>query len=42
MKINESYEAEVIDINPDFSLKIQTDQGVENLFTGEVSLKICK
>ena len=42
VKINESYEAEVIDINPDFSLKIQTDQGVENLFTGEVSLKICK
>lgn len=42
LKPNESYVADVLDINPDFSLKIQTDQGVENLFTGEVSLKISK
>ena len=40
MKLNESYEAEVIDINPDFSLKIKTQNGIENLFTGEVSLKV--
>ena len=38
IKANESYEAEVLDINPDFSLKIISDRGVENLFTGEVSL----
>ena len=37
---NESYKAKVIDINPDFSLKIATERGVESLFTGEVSLKI--
>ena len=40
MKLSESYEATVLDINPDFSLKIQTDRGTENLFTGEVSLKV--
>ena len=40
MKLAESYEAEVIDINPDYSLKIQTTKGCEDLFTGEVSLKI--
>ena len=40
IKPSESYEATVIDINPDFSMKIQTDRGTEDLFTGEVSLKI--
>ena len=40
LKLNESYEATVLDINPDFSLKIKTKNGIENLFTGEVSLKI--
>ncbi len=35
-----SYEARVLDLNPDFSLKIQTESGIERLFTGEVSLKI--
>ena len=40
MKLSESYEAEVLDINPDFSLKLKTKSGIENLFTGEVSLKI--
>lgn len=40
IKANESYEAEVLDINPDFSLKIISDRGVENLFTGEVSLRL--
>ncbi len=40
MKLAESYEATVLDINPDFSLKIKTENGIENLFTGEVSLKI--
>ena len=40
MKLNESYEADVLDINPDFSLKLKAKNGIENLFTGEVSLKI--
>ena len=40
IKLTESYEAIVLDINPDFSLKIQTTKGEENLFTGEVSLKV--
>lgn len=40
MKLSESYEAKVLDINPDFSLKLKTASGIENLFTGEVSLKI--
>ena len=40
IKANESYEAEVLDINPDFSLRIATEKGIESLFTGEVSLKI--
>lgn len=40
MKLSESYEAKVLDINPDFSLKLKTPNGIENLFTGEVSLKI--
>ena len=40
IKPSESYEATVLDLNPDFSLKILTDKGIESLFTGEVSLKI--
>ncbi len=40
MKPSESYTARVLDINPDYSLKIVTESGVESLFTGEVSLKI--
>ena len=40
MKPSESYTARVLDINPDYSLKIATVSGVESLFTGEVSLKI--
>lgn len=40
IKLTESYDAEVLDINEDFSLKISTKHGIENLFTGEVSLKI--
>ena len=40
IKLAESYEAEVLDINPDFSRKIKTDKGLENLFTGEVSLRV--
>ena len=40
MKLSESYEADVLDINPDFSLKLKAKNGIENLFTGEVSLKI--
>ena len=40
VKLSESYEAEVLDINPDFSLKIQTKNGIESLFTGEISLKV--
>ena len=40
IKLSESYEADVLDINPDFSLKLKAKNGIENLFTGEVSLKI--
>jgi BirA family biotin operon repressor/biotin-[acetyl-CoA-carboxylase] ligase len=40
VKLNKSYPACVLDINRDFSLKIKTDRGIEDLFTGEVSLKI--
>ncbi|MBR5817672.1 MAG: biotin--[Clostridia bacterium] len=40
MKLKESYEATVLDINPDFSLSIERDGKVEWLFTGEISLKI--
>ena len=39
IKPTESYEATVLDINPDFSLKIISDGRYENLFTGEVSLR---
>lgn len=36
----ESYEARVIDINPDFSLSIERDGKRERLFTGEISLRV--
>ena len=41
MKFSESYGAKVLELLPDYSLKIQRQNGeTENLFTGEVSLKI--
>ena len=40
IKPSESYEAKVIDINPDFSLLIERDDKTEHLFTGEVSLRM--
>ena len=40
MKLSESYEANVIDIDSDFSLIIERDGKQERLFTGEISLKI--
>ena len=40
MKLSESYEAEVVDIDSDFSLIIERDGKQERLFTGEISLKI--
>lgn len=40
MKLSESYEAEVVDIDSDFSLIIERDGKKERLFTGEISLKI--
>ncbi len=40
MKPAESYEARVIDINPDFSLTVDRNGKSERLFTGEISLKI--
>ena len=42
IKQSESYEARVIDLNPDFSLLLVRDGKTERLFTGEVSLKITK
>ncbi len=36
----ESYEATVVDINPDFSLSIIRDGKPERLFTGEISIKM--
>lgn len=39
-KATESYYGEVIDINPDYSLRIKTDSGIQSLFTGEVSLRL--
>ena len=39
-KLCESYEAEVVDIDSDFSLIIERDGKQERLFTGEISLKI--
>lgn len=40
MKLSESYEAEVVDIDSDFSLIIKRDGKRERLFTGEISIKI--
>ena len=40
IKLTESYPARVLGINPDYSLKISRDGVVEDLFTGEVSLRI--
>lgn len=40
MKLSESYEAKVVDINSDFSLIIERDGKQERLFTGEISIKI--
>lgn len=40
IKLAESYEAEVVDINPDFSLTVEHKGMTERLFTGEISLKI--
>ena len=40
IKLSESYEARVIDIDSDFSLIIDRDGKQERLFTGEISLKI--
>ena len=41
MKLSESYPAKVLELLPDYSLKIQKENSeTENLFTGEVSLKI--
>ena len=41
LKPGESYEARVLDINPDFSLCVERDGISERLFTGEISLKLC-
>ena len=40
VKLNESYPARVIDINPDYSLLIEHDGVEERLFTGEISIRI--
>ena len=40
MKLSESYEAKVVDIDSDFSLIIERNGKQERLFTGEISLKI--
>lgn len=40
MKLSESYEARVIDIDSDFSLIIDRDGREERLFTGEISIKM--
>ncbi len=40
IKPRESYEARVIDVNPDFSLLIERFGKEERLFTGEVSLRM--
>jgi BirA family biotin operon repressor/biotin-[acetyl-CoA-carboxylase] ligase len=39
VKLQESYRARVIDLNPDYSLKIERDGRQESLFTGEISIK---
>ena len=41
MKLSESYPARVLELNPDYSLLIEKENGeTESLFTGEVSLKL--
>ena len=40
MKLSESYEAKVVDIDSDFSMIIERDGKQERLFTGEISIKI--
>lgn len=40
IKLTESYEAKVLDINPDFSLETERDGKTERLFTGEISLRV--
>ena len=41
MKLSESYPAKVLELLPDYSLKIKKENGeTESLFTGEVSLRI--
>ena len=40
VKLNESYPARVIDVNPDYSLRINRDGVEERLFTGEISLRL--
>lgn len=40
IKLSENYDAKVIDINPDFSLSIESNGNTEKLFTGEISIKI--
>ena len=40
VKLNESYPARVIDVNPDYSLLIDRDGVEERLFTGEISLRL--
>ena len=40
IKLSESYKARVTGLNPDFSLLIDRDGKEENLFTGEISIKL--
>ena len=41
MKLSESYKAQVLDLNPDYSLLLKKENGeIESLFTGEVSLRL--
>ena len=41
MKLSESYKAQVLDLNPDYSLLLKKENGeTESLFTGEVSLRL--
>jgi BirA family biotin operon repressor/biotin-[acetyl-CoA-carboxylase] ligase len=40
VKTTSSYNAKVIDVNPDYSLKLEVEGEEEKLFTGEVSIRI--
>lgn len=40
IKLSESYRAKVLNINPDYSLKLERNGMPERLFTGEISLKL--